>query len=378
MIDTVILTVAREDFKTISGAGIPQWELYSRSGNYEKMVRNQNTSQKKDDIYRPRIRGIRRGRSKFMQMEFSVPKLILGNNLEEVCEKDFENVVTTLKERLVDFGVIVSEKVLREATVSSFHPSKNVLLTKGYTSSGILKELGKMALTQKLDLNRDSFRNEGQSLQCYSNSHSLVVYDKIKDLKKPRGRAIDKDQAPKQRSLFDDISKSKELKEVLRIEVRLSKKVKMNQMLEKLGFDKGPTFQDIFKKDVCQKIVEHYWKTIIENENLFIFSSNNSPKELLTKILKKEKIQPRKAIFLVGLSVLCKDERGVRDLRNMLSTYVSSRNWARYSSDLKILNRVEATNKQPWVTQIDEAIKIFGRLRTRDGPDGISIINVTN
>lgn len=377
MIDTVILTIARTDFQGLVGAHIPQWELHSKSGNYQKLVKNQNSFQKKDDIYRPRIRGIVRGRTKFMQIEFSVPKLIYGNNLEEVSEKEFEKVIEILRERLIDFGIVVSKKVLREATVSSFHPSKNVLLKDGFTSSSVIKELQKINLTKKLDLNKDSFRNEGQSLQCYANSHSLVIYDKIQDLKKPKKRAIDKDQTVQQLSLFESVTKPKGMNEVLRIEVRLSKKVKMNQVLKSLGFSTGPTFEDIFKKEVCQKIVEHYWKTIIENENVFLFSASNSPKSLLKALLSQKKPpKAKQAIYLVGLAGLCKDDKGIRDLRNILNPAISSRGWYRFANDLKSLNYIEAKNSQSWVTQIENSIKTFKSIKVRDGPNGSEIKSI--
>lgn len=378
MIDTVILTIEREKFRTLVGNNIPQWELHSKRKGYEKLVRNQNSYQKKDGIYRPRIRGIIRGKTKFMQIEFSVPKLILGNNLEEVTENNFKEVITTLRKRLVDLGIVISDKDLRTATVSSFHPSKNIILKDGYTSSYIIKELKKINLTKKMDLNKDSFRNEGQSLQCYSNSHSLVIYDKIQDLGKKEKRAIDKDQTSNQLSLFDDLSKKKKQDEVLRLEVRLSKKVKMNQMLKKLGYETGPTFEEIFKKDICQKIVEHYWQTIVEKENLFLFNLEKTPKRLLEDILSEvEPVKAKQAIYLVGLSELCRQPDGIRDLRSVLSKVINNRTWYRISTDIKSLNHIKSSQKDPWFIAIERSIQKFGHLRIRAGPEKklIEIIN---
>ena len=44
------------------------------------------------------------------------------------------------------------------------------------------------------DFEQIKFRNGGESLQLYSNRHSVVLYDKAQDLIKPEKRAIDKDQ----------------------------------------------------------------------------------------------------------------------------------------------------------------------------------------
>ena len=209
MIDTIILTIPSEYFVTVKEPFAAEWELHSKSGFYEKRVKNQTYNQKNDGIYRPRISIIKRGLAENLKIEFSIPKLIFGNNVDEVCEKDFENILETLQRRLKDFGVQIYIPYLRKAAVSVFHPSKNILLSGGYTASGVIKELKKINLTKKLDLNRDSFRNDGQSIQLYANCHSLVIYDKIQDLKKKSKRAIDKDQTHYQLSLFQQFHRQR-------------------------------------------------------------------------------------------------------------------------------------------------------------------------
>lgn len=110
-----------------------------------------------------------------------------------------------------------------------------------------------------MDFDHKDFRNSGHSLQFYTNSHSLVMYDKVQDPKKAERRAMDKDQNSIQQSLFDTLMK-KEKKEVLRIETRLAKKVKLNAVLKDLGYNDNPTFKDIFKKELCQKMPQSYWQ----------------------------------------------------------------------------------------------------------------------
>ncbi len=74
---------------------------------------------------------------------------------------------------------------------------------------------------------------------------------------------MDKDQNSLQLSLFDTLI-VKENKEILRIEARLTKKVKMNAILKSLGLSENPTFKDVFKKDLCQKILLNYWDVLIK------------------------------------------------------------------------------------------------------------------
>jgi len=368
MIDTIILTIPSGNFVTVKEPNVAEWELHSKSGFYEKRVKNQTYSQRNDGIYRPRISTIKRGLAENLKIEFSIPKLIFGNNIDEVCEKDFENILETLHWRLRDFGVYAYVEHLRKAAVSVFHPSKNILLSDGYTASGIIKELRKINLTKKLDLNRDSFRNDGQSIQLYANSHSLVIYDKIQDLRKPKKRAMDKDRTHFQQSLFQQFEAIEKKPEILRIEARLSNKKKMNDVLVKNGFGKSPTLEEVFKENICQKIVTAYWDELVVKDNMFLFSLTNNPKQILKKLIQSyPAIKPKEAVYLVGLDQLCKDEDGIRELRGKLEKQATSRTWYRMTKDMRKLNLVQTpTNCHNWISQVAEQIKDFRPLKSKD------------
>ena len=370
MIDTVILTLEGNRYLIAENPHVfSRWSLHSKSGHYEKHVINESAIQKCDGIYRPRTRTIKRAGTRLLQIEFSIPKILYGNNLDEVGEKDFDEVIEILKKRLEDFKIITTIDALRSAAVSSFHPSKNIVLSGGYTSQAVIKELSKVNLTKRMDLNRDSFRNNGHSLQYYTNSHSFVIYDKIQDLKKPKKRAIDKDQTLRQLSLFDDIQQ-RERKEILRFEVRLSRKVKVNSIMDKMGYNKNPTFKDIFSKKVCQEVLMLYWQELIAEKNLFLFSISSSPKQTFEKIRKHYlSIKPKEIVYLVGLQQLCQDGNGIRDLRNLVEKKASTRTWYRLTKDMKKLNDVQEISEcHKWVDQIQKQLHDFKSLRVKDNP----------
>jgi hypothetical protein len=76
MIDTIILSIPREDFVMTKEPEAANWELNKKSGNFEKYVKNQTVSQRRDGIYRPRIRLIRR-----------ITKEVYDTKLKEYKEK---------------------------------------------------------------------------------------------------------------------------------------------------------------------------------------------------------------------------------------------------------------------------------------------------
>ena len=381
MIDTVILHIPIEKVRLLESnpALFPNWHYHSRNANYEKWVKNPSQKDKENGITGPCLTKIRRFENgkevdHFMKIEFSVPKLLYRNNINEVQERDFPLVVSTLKQRLADMGVIIAEKDIQDALVYTIHPSKNIMLSAGYTASFAIAEIAKINLHKKFDLSKTVWIM-GQNLQIYSTSYSLVFYDKIAEVNQSKKKTIDRDRTPQQKSLLLDIQHKNPSAEILRFEVRICTKQKLNSLLKSLGFAQNPTFKDIFKKDICQKILNFYWQTIIKDQNLFIFELLQEPKKLLREILENSKrTKVKEAIYLVALNILCKDDGGIRDLRKILEKYFSTKSWYAVSKGIKRLNTIRQDNPavHSWVLQIDEAIDKFEPFMVEIGPEKLS------
>lgn len=361
MLDTVILSIPNTSYHVFRPYMFtPNADILKGPGNYlVKCVNNPTATDKKEGRYRPRMTLIKRmtknGNATSLKVEFSVAKMLHGNNVDEVQESDFEGVVRALGRAMDEMGVYVRGDVIKRSAVAAFHPSKNIELSGGYTSPFVIRELHKINVSKAMDLNRDSFRNSGDSLQFYTNSHSLVVYDKVQDLKKPGKRAMDKDQNVLQLSLFDTLA-VREKKEILRIEARLAKKIKMNAVLKRLGFKENPTFRDVFRKKLCQAVLLDYWTALIAGKNLFVFDVETNPKKTLERVFKnKPSMKPKDAIYLVGLQLLSKE--GIRDTRAIVERHATTRTWYRIAEDLDFLNRISAKSYHGWVKQIADALE---------------------
>lgn len=264
-------------------------------------------------------------------------------------------------------GVWVTIAALKEATVASFHPSKNIPINGGYSAVGVIKELSKINLTDKLDLDKTKFRNDGHSLQFYAKSHALVFYDKMQDLEKTEKRSLGKDQKLQQQSLFDFLKKP-DKPEILRIEVRLSEKQKMNDVLQKLGYNKNPTFQDIFKTKMCKDVLLHYYETFIQ-PSLFVFDLSSNPQAILKQLMRNKKLKIKEAVYLVGLWLLCKDE-GIRMLRKVVQpTKKNIRNWQRIAARFKDLNALATVNhSHSFIKDIKSSFSKFEPYRFEEVP----------
>lgn len=364
MLDTIILELPIDPVATVidfKQFGTTKEIMQNRQSGYRKWVNNPTKEDWKAGVYKPRLTIIKRSFIFYLRIEFSAPKLLFGNNLNEVEAKDFEPLLAKLNERLQEMGVKIFSVLLAGANVISFHPSKNILLQDGYTSIFAIRELSKIDISKRFDLELVKYRNGGEAMQIYTNSHSLVFYDKINDLTKPAKRAMDKDQAPQEVSLFDYIKKQERPIEILRMEARLSKRKLLNEVLTGLGYSKNPVFKDIFNKDLCQKILLSYWERFF-SDNLFLFDVQNNPQKIFQDILARygQEIGVKKAILLTGFNILCKDDEGMRGFRNIAEVYKPKTNWTKFKKWRDSLqDQIATTPLHGFIKDIEQQLKDF-------------------
>ena len=333
MLDTIILLLPESKFRITNPA------MFSMNPNilkkilgYAKSENNPTAADRKSGIYKPRMTPYKRGSNLFLKIEFSAPKILWRNNVDELCDGDFETMIEQLRLRIAEMGVQIWTHDLKKAEVLAFHPSKNILITNNYSASLAVRELKKTEVSLLFDVDYKEFRNSGEILQFYAKCHALIFYDKVRDLPKPEARAIDKDQTLYQSSLFDNLFRKIE---ILRMEVRLCEKRKINEILNKLGYSKDPTLEDIFKQEVCQKILKFYWTEFFDNYK-FIFNISNSPQRLLEILLAKSpKTTVRRAMEWIGLMTLIRDDEGFRGLRAIIGKYRPKTSWAHFKGKIE-------------------------------------------
>lgn len=346
MIDTIVLTLPIDNVQIIehnwftpSTLGLVQSPFYPLGNKgYIKCVQNPTAEDTKNGIYKPRLTAIKRwvkgGYSIIMRIEFSIPKLLLGNNFDEVSNEDFEQVVSKLYNRLFEMGVVIAPEMLRQAPVSGVHYSKNIPLTDYSTPYSILKEFYKIKMTKRLDVNQTDFRNEGHSLKWRTNDFELSFYDKIKDLEQSKiseNRSIEK-QNEFQYDLFLPLKKRKAF-EVLRMEVRLNSKKKIKAILEKLQISSDYLFRSIFD-ETKSKITLNYFLTELKSEYSLMSFKPAQYSELLPELKRNNpKITLIKALQAIGAKI-CIDEIGDRETREVSNIY-GKRSWESVLRNLK-------------------------------------------
>jgi len=356
MIDTIVLmlkqnmyTILEPDKFSPSTRGLTDPTAgYYRLGSRSNINCKQNPTpnELKRGIYKPRLtvtkRMNREGNFEIpLKIEFSVPKLIYGNNFEELTDDDFSNVIQKLKTILRDMGVYILEQHLVNAPVSSVHYSKNIVLTDHSTPYTYLSQLTKLNINKKLDTNRTDFRNEGHSFKYRANTFEIVFYDKIRDLKRAKmseKRAEENDNAL-QLGLFDILRQRKPY-EVLRVEIRLNRRQKINQILKKAGKVIEPTFINIFNQETAKTVLLYYIKEVEEAYPPLLIYQYDSPKKFFENLLiANPEIKLTQALELTAFRALL-DEIGVREYRQMTKRY-GDYYWYSLNSKMKRLKQTD-------------------------------------
>lgn len=354
MIDTIALTFKQSDFVilepshfTPSASLLYQPSDIVRLGGRANIMCKQNPTKKemKQGIYKPRLSLTKRyiGANKTevtLRVELSIPKLLFGNNFDELEDSDYDAVKQKLIDVLRTMGVRVYKSKLDEVGVSAIHYGKNIILTDHTTPYAYLKEIAKANISKRLDFNQTDFRNGGHSIKYHTNSLEVTFYDKIMDLEKGKQsdkRAIEKDNTL-QLNFLDQLEKRKAF-EVLRMEVRLNKRQKIRALFKSIGVESDLSFRSVFSKAIAKQVLCHYMQEIQDASPPFLLSQFNGVDSFLSSFIAANPDAPlMKTLAMLGLK-LAVDKLGSRELRTILGKY-SDRQWYYLVGQVRSCNQV--------------------------------------
>ena len=327
MIDTIVISVPIEnvvikdyDVFSPSARGLfepPYYKLGSRA-HFSCVLNPSKLSE-----YAPRLTLSKRmragGFSIALKIELSLPKLMFGNNFDELDDSDLFDLISRLCYKLAENGIIIKPDVLLNTDITGIHYGKNVILTGHATASSIIKILAKLNISKRLDAGHTDFRNDGQAVRFHTNHYELTFYDKMKDLEQAKiseFRAIENDNAV-QLDLFSNTIRKSEI-EVLRIECRLNNRRNIKVMLDKCKITvENLTFKDLYSKDISTKVLKYFWDNSVESSlNIVILSARSVENTYLQ--LRMKGLKEMDALKCCGALMFVK-ENGIRSLKQNLA-----------------------------------------------------------
>ena len=344
MLDTIAINLPRDDYHLHNPerfhphAGVLTNPAYGDRG----MMKCYYNPAKKEKIkgYLPRLTLFKKpygnwANAVWMKIEFSAPKLIYGNNFEELHgDHDFDMVISALLTALERMGVETTYEILVNAKVSAVHYSKNILLERDTPCSLLIQTLAKLDMSSRLDLTQTDFRNGGQMAKYHASSYEIALYDKVKDLEQAkkygekRGAETDYGNQP---DFFTGIKKP----EVLRFEIRLKSR-KFKTVAAGLGFKNKPIFKDIFCASLSRAILLYYWAEI--TKGLYILNIDVVGSERLVDNIRSRfpRKRPHSILALMGFVKTCQDV-GIRGARVLLT--LTDTQFYRLKADAKKLQQ---------------------------------------
>lgn len=128
MIDTIVLTLTKDMFEISEPDKFEpcaRWIL-TDNFNVSRGIQSKQNPTKKEllkGIYKPRLTLSYRinkitGRAILLKIELSLPKLLFGNNFDELKYKDFLPLAKKLAATLQQMGIITTAQVFGEISVS--------------------------------------------------------------------------------------------------------------------------------------------------------------------------------------------------------------------------------------------------------------------
>lgn len=273
-------------------------------------------------------------------IEFSAPKLLFGNNFDELKNTDFSEVCDKLHQFLFEIGVEVEDiRSIKEATVSAIHFGKNFVLTDYSTPYYYLSLLSKVNISMAYDLNATDFRNGGYAVKYHSNDFEVIFYDKLKDLQKSlisEKKSVEKDSYI-QSGILQDLKSLKPF-EVLRFEVRFGSKKRLKRFFEANNIPiVDITFSNLFRLEIAQDVLLSVFKTIQNNYPVLLNNQEKDIEQDMVQLLMDNPfLKSRDLIFYTGLKKII-SEIGVRKLRIILENSAKKESWYRINKGMKSL-----------------------------------------
>ena len=362
MIDTIVFILGKDSFQIIHPDKFqPSAALLLSTYSTIQAKQNPTRHELLKGNYKPRLTLQKRLDANghldlVLKVELSLPKLLFGNNVDELCYKDFPLVIKKLAAVLQEMGIETTAQALEHAPLSSVHYAKNIPLTDGSTPYHFINKIKEANIKISLDTNQTDYRNDGHSYKWHCNSYEVVFYDKIQDLekaKKSSKRSIDKDSAMNH-SLFPFFRKRKKF-EILRMEVRLNTRKKIKQLFKSLEIKSELTLKKLFKPAIAKKVLLYYLDELESKRPLLLDYKPAHEKALLADlVLNNPELSPTKILQLFGLKQAF-NSMSPRELRAMFAKY-NQEAWYRLMGDA---NKVSLPHAQRHLEIVREELIKF-------------------
>ena len=194
----------------------------------------------------------------YFYFEASIPKLVHGENITTLHDCQFEEVVAAIVEFCKEVGVYIFPNLIRNATPTLVAIGKNINLTKccyASTAVKILKPFDYKPHSSQRIIDFSDQKHGGKEVIFSTRDETFKAYDKGREIQNSAGTFKEfelADLLKSKRYVMD----GKVASEILRIELTLKTKRKIQQKLKPYLDKQTLTFENIFNSTIWQKILK--------------------------------------------------------------------------------------------------------------------------
>lgn len=314
-----------------------------------------------------------------LKVEFSVPKLLYWNSLQEVSEKDQQKVFSALKSALESVGILMSTETISKASVTAIHACKNIPLPHTIKMREVINELAKIDISKAFDVSDKQCKKGSRVLNIYSGTIDWSIYDKISDSLRPKNKRSDKGHISHERTVIERYGLQHQ--EVFRYEYRIKKtqtvKREVNSLLGR-EYLTQVVFEDLFTSGLLKSLVINSWNALIKRpENQLSLFGKIDPLVLLLHILSEAKKRGEtahsmnNALTAYGLTVAIRDH-GAKETRGAILDIWNTDHPERLTKKIRLAS--ELTSGLPYsnsIAFIDTALNKFELITLTSLENGI-------
>ena len=274
--------------------------------------------------------------SYYLAIEVSLPKLLFGNNVEELPrgETSLLNIVDGLRQAIErDMGLTYDAHELLQGEVAKIHIGKNFMFDDPGAPLCIIDTVHKSRADRLCDDNQTKYENLGFSFRLHTNNKEVILYDKKKDIeqsKKSLKRAIDESittDADNPNSPIGQLLSDKETG-TLRIEVRLNNVLEIRKAFPSISDDLS--LENVILNAPILEYLEAEWQKATDSVSAVQLSVNDVSKafeSLASKFVNHYSLRDSLAVAAASIIV---NEHGLNYLRSLAEKYYSKDAWYRF------------------------------------------------
>lgn len=276
-------------------------------------------------------------RSQQLVVEFSAPKLLYGNNLEETVESDLSRVVRTIKKYLRQIGIDTTASLIRTATVTSIEYARNIRLQRVCTSHRLLEILSRMDYRPRSEFSSIT-RGSHSEVKFWNKSARFVAYDKLRHINDCAVTNEEKEIArcianPRVESHYRDL-----IQETVRFELALQdKNAVVGKMKQFYRTKRDYTLQEVFRDHIRDALLAKEMRRVFDYPILPILlmeSNERQDIEIIEAFTASKRMREQLAYAMCSMRLY-----GLSTMRDRLIRDSSDRSWDRINKQLKDLGK---------------------------------------